>query len=102
LAGVNQRRPGGISFESGEATIDAIIASEGLRLNSDAVAGMIRNGATTRAFERGFDDDIGKFRLTFWHERPRFRMVVDREGRVLKRLRIDCGEFSTPRFRTTR
>lgn len=93
---------GKISFESGEATVDATLVAEGLRLNPDAVPGMIRNGAITCAFERGVDDDEGKFRLTFWHERQRFRIVVDRDGRVLKRLRIDYGGFSTPRFRTPR
>lgn len=88
---------GKVRFEPGEATVDACLVAEGLRLNPEAVPGMIRDGAITCAFERGTDDDDGKFRLTFWHGHQRFRIVVDREGRVLKRLRIDYGKFSKPR-----
>jgi Family of unknown function (DUF6522) len=93
--------PGKICFKSGEATVDATLVAEGPRLKFDAVPGMIRDGTITCAFERGIDDDEGKFRLTFWPGRQRFRAVVDSEGRVLQRLRIDYGVFSTPQFRAT-
>ena len=93
---------GKVSFESGEATVDASLVADGLRLNPDAVPAMIRDGAITCAFERGVDADEGKFRLTFWHGRQRFRIVVDRDGHVLKRLRIDYRDYFTPQSRTAR
>jgi hypothetical protein len=49
-----------VRLESGEATVDAMLVAEGLRLNPEAVPGMIRDGTITCAFERGIDDDEGK------------------------------------------
>ena len=80
-----------VSFEDGGATIDAALVAEGLRLRADAVPPMVRDGSITCRFESGVGKDEGRFRLTFWHENLRFRVVVDGAGRVLQRLRLDYG-----------
>lgn len=76
---------------SGDATVDAQVVAEGLALDPEDVPAMVRDGEITCAFERGMDADEGRFRLTFWHGTRRFRVVVDTEGRILQRLRIDYG-----------
>lgn len=90
-----------VHFESGEATVDAVLVAEGLDLKPDIVPAMIRDGKITCAFERGEGADAGRFRLTFWHGRKRFRMVVDRNGNLLKRFSVDYGERAQARRAST-
>lgn len=80
-----------ISFEGGAATIDASLVAEGLRLQPDAVPKMLQDGSITGCLEQGVGEDEGRFRLTFWYGSLRFRIIVDKSGRVLQRLRLDHG-----------
>ena len=80
-----------VIFEDGGATVDAALVAEGLRLRPDAVPSMLRDGSITSRFERGTGEDDGRVRLTFWHGNLRLRVVVDRAGQVLQRLRLDNG-----------
>lgn len=80
-----------VTFDGGGVTVDAALVAEGLRLRADAVPSMLRDGSITCRFERGTAEDDGRYRLTFWHENLRFRVVVDETGRVLQRLRLDYG-----------
>ena len=84
--------PPKVQLVSGETTVDAGLVAEGLGLAPETVSAMIRKGEITSAFERGEGADEGRFRLTFWHGRKRFRIVVDRDGNLLKRFSIDYGD----------
>lgn len=72
-----------IDFEDGAFSVDASVIAAGLGLQPDAVQRRMREGKITSLCERGIDDDAGRYRLTFFHERRRFRIVVDESGRVI-------------------
>jgi hypothetical protein len=57
---------------------------------------LLRNGAITSRCERGIGEDEGRFRLTFFHAGRRLRLVVDADGRILQRSRIDYGDRPLP------
>jgi hypothetical protein len=40
----------------------------------------MREGKITVLCERGVDEDAGRYRMTFFHENRRFRLVVDEEA----------------------
>ena len=41
--------------------------------------------------ERGLDEDAGRYRLTFFYESRRFRLLVDEEGNVIRHSLVDFG-----------
>jgi hypothetical protein len=52
----------------------------------------MREGKITVLCERGFDEDAGRYRLTFFYENRRFRLVVDEEGNAVQRSTVDFGD----------
>jgi hypothetical protein len=72
-------------FDRGDVEVDASLIAEGLRLPPDLVLPLLREGHIASRFERGVDDDSGKSRLTFVHDRRRLQLVVDEAGRLLER-----------------
>ncbi len=84
--------PPKIQFDPEGATVDARLVGEGLGLDAERVPELMRTGAITCAFERGINEDAGRVRLTFWHGRHRFRVIVDDDGAIVQRLRIDYGQ----------
>ena len=46
--------------------------------------------------ERGVDEDAGRYRMTFFHENQRFRLVVDEEGNAIQRSTVDFGDHQLP------
>jgi len=51
----------------------------------------MRQGRLTSKFEMCVGSDAGRCRLTFWLDAKRFRIVVDKQGTVLKKFRTDYG-----------
>ena len=57
----------------------------------------MRAGKITSQSERGVDDDIGRYRLTFFSEHRRFRVVVDEGGAILQRSTLNFGDSPLPK-----
>ncbi len=85
-----------VEFEEGTLSIDAAVIGQGLDVEPSLVQVRIREGKITVLSERGVDEDAGRYRMTFFHENRRFRLVVDEEGNVIQRSTIDFGERQLP------
>jgi hypothetical protein len=46
---------------------------------------LMRAGKITSRCERGVDHDAGHYRLTFFHDARRLRLVVDGRGQIVTR-----------------
>ena len=86
-----------ISFEDGSLTVDAETIARGLGIPAMDVQPLMRSGEITSRCEVGRDKDAGLTRLTFFLRDIRFRIVVDAQGRVLRRSTIDFGKRALPR-----
>ena len=73
-----------IDFEEDGIQVDATVVAEGFRIDPLLVQERMREGKITSLCERGIDDDEGRYRLTFFSESRRFRLLIDKEGNVLQ------------------
>jgi hypothetical protein len=73
----------------GTIQIDARIIGRDLGLEPFEVQRLMREGKLTSRCERGVDEDAGRFRLTFFHENRRLRLITDNTGRIIRRSLID-------------
>lgn len=85
-----------IEFEEGAIQVEAKIVAEGLGIAPSLVQERMREGKITSLCERGIDEDHGRYRLTFFSESRRFRLVVDETGNVVQRSTIDFGDRILP------
>lgn len=85
-----------IEFEEGAIQVDARIVAEGLGIEPSLVQERMREGKITSLCERGIDEDNGRYRLTFFSENRRFRLVVDERGNVVRRSAIDFSDRPLP------
>jgi hypothetical protein len=85
-----------IEIQDGTIQVDASVLGEGLGVEPSHVPELLRRGAITSRCERGIGEDEGRFRLTFFHDGRRLRLVVDAAGRILQRSRIDNGDRPLP------
>lgn len=85
-----------IEFANGEVLVDAAVIAKGLKLEAEAVQEMMREGRITSLCERGMGEDEGRFRLTFFSDNRRFRLVVNEAGSIVQRLGIDFGDRPMP------
>lgn len=85
-----------IEFEDGTIEVDAAIIAEGLRIEPSLVQEQVREGTITSLCERGIDEDAGRYRLTFFSDRRRLRLLVDDGGNVVQRSSVDFGEQGLP------
>jgi hypothetical protein len=85
-----------LEFEDGTIQVDATIVAAGFGITPTALLERLREGAITSLCERGNDEDLGRYRLTFFSETRRFRLVVDEFGLVLQRTSIDFGNLPLP------
>jgi Family of unknown function (DUF6522) len=53
-------------FEEGTLSIDAAVIGRGLNVEPSLVPVRMREGKITVLCERGFDEDAGRYRLTFF------------------------------------
>ena len=85
-----------IEFENGTVEIDASVVAEGLGIELPQLRTQMRAGKITSQSERGIDDDLGRYRLTFFSEHRRFRVVVDEGGAILQRSTLNFGNSPLP------
>ena len=85
-----------VKFEEGTLNIDAAVIGRGLNIEPSLVQGRMREGKITVLSERGVDEDAGRYRLTFFYENRRFRLVVDEEGNAVQRSTLDFGDHPLP------
>ena len=83
-------------FEEGTLSIDAAVIGRGLDVEPSLVPVRMREGKITVLCERGFDEDAGRYRLTFFYENRQFRLVVDEAGNSLQRSTVDFGDRPLP------
>ena len=74
-----------VEFEEGTLRIDAAVIGQGLNVEPPLVQILMREGKITALCERGVDEDAGRYRMTFFHENRRFRLVVDEGGNAIQR-----------------
>jgi Family of unknown function (DUF6522) len=87
----NQRRNGRvvlamamIAVEVGTIQVDATTA-EGLTVEPSLIQKRLREERITSLCKRGIDEDSGLYRLTFFSDNRRFRLVVDEKSNVVQR-----------------
>jgi hypothetical protein len=85
-----------LEFEDGAIQVDATIVAAGFGIAPTVFLERLREGAITSLCERGVDEDRGRYRLTFFSETCRFRLVVDESGLVVQRSSIDFGDLPLP------
>ncbi|QWG15038.1 hypothetical protein KMZ29_10455 [Bradyrhizobium sediminis] len=86
-----------VEFENGAVAIDASVIAEGLGIALPLFREQMRAGKITGLSERGVDADSGRYRLTFFSEHRRFRVVVDEAGAILQRSALDFGDAPLPK-----
>lgn len=85
-----------VKLEEDTLTIDAAVIGRGLNVEPSLVQVRMREGKITVLSERGVDEDAGRYRLTFFYENRRFRLVVDEEGNAVQRSTLDFGDHPLP------
>jgi hypothetical protein len=85
-----------VEFQEGALRIDATVIGRGLNVEPSLVQVRMREGKITALCERGVDEDAGRYRLTFFHENRRFRLVVDEEGNAIQRSTVNFGDRPRP------
>lgn len=91
-----QMKPTGIDVHRDVIEIDAAILAEGLGTVASHVPALMRNGEITGVCERGIGHNAGRHRLTFFHQGKRFRVIIDDDGRIIRRSTIDFGARPLP------
>lgn len=81
-----------IEIDNESFTVDAGVIAEKLGIEPEKVLDGIRNGSITSLCERGVDDDVGRFRLTFSRGNRRLRLIVDTRGVVVQISTLDFGD----------
>ncbi len=85
-----------IGFENGAICIDASIVGQGLGLKIAAVPTLMHEGAITCVCERGVEEDVGRYRLTFFYRSRRFRLTFNEAGHIIRRSTINFGDRPLP------
>lgn len=88
-----------IEFEDGAVVIDAEVIAKGLGIEPELARMQMRTGKITSRCERGVDDDAGTFRLSFFTEHKRLRVIVNAAGEVIRRTTLTS---SSRRYRPPR
>jgi hypothetical protein len=76
--------------------IDVTIIGKSLGIDRSLVHTRMREGKITSLCERGVDNDAGRYRLTFFFENRRFRVIIDEAGKVIQRSTVDFGALQLP------
>lgn len=85
-----------VEFADGAIEIDATIVAQGLGISPSLLLERLRDGKVTSRCERGVDADSGRYRVTFFSENRRLRLVVDESGAIVQRSTIDFGQMKLP------
>jgi hypothetical protein len=85
-----------IAFDGDDPLVDARLVAQAFSLTPERVMAGLRDGSITTMTERGTGEDAGRWRLTFFHDNCRMRLIVDETGTVLQHSRVDFGETPLP------
>jgi hypothetical protein len=85
-----------LEFEDNAFQIDATVVAKGLGIVPTLLMQRLREGKITSLCERGIDADAGRYRLTFFSENRRFRVVIDESGSIVQRSTLDFGGRPLP------
>jgi len=85
-----------ITFEDDAVQVPAAVIAYGFDLKTPMVQSLIRSGELTSLCEKGENEDVGRYRLTFFYMRRRFQLVIDSTGEILQRSVIDFGDWELP------
>jgi hypothetical protein len=85
-----------VQIEDRAFVVDAEVIGKALGIEQSLVQPLMREGKITSVSEHGIDEDAGTYRLTFFYQNRRARLVVSERGRVLRRSRIDFGDHPKP------
>jgi hypothetical protein len=85
-----------VVFEQGAVSIDAALIAEGFAIEAALVQPLMHCGAITSLYERGANEDAGRYRLTFFHEKRCLRLVIDSTGNIIERSTSAIGERQAP------
>jgi hypothetical protein len=80
-----------VRFENGDVEVDARTIGEGLGMAPELVQAGLKEGTITSLCERGIDDDAGSYRLSFFTQHRRLRMIVDGTGDLIR-----CSTVGSP------
>ena len=85
---------------AGNISLDASLIAHDLDLSPAQVLERLRDGRLTARCEQGIGEDAGRFRLSFFHDSRRLRLLIDQAGEILERstvqLRRREGQPATP------
>jgi hypothetical protein len=90
-------RPVVFEGDAGSFSVDAALVGELLDVPASDVQALMRDGRITSRCERGEAEHAGQYRLTFFRESRRARLIVDAAGRIIRRSIIDYGDRPLPR-----
>ena len=85
-----------VKIEDYAILVDAAVIGKALGIDKNMVQPLMREGKITTLSERGIDDDAGNHRLTFFYDRRRARLIVNKHGHILQHSSIDFGDHATP------
>ena len=85
-----------IAFEDDAFLVPAVVIGHGLDLDPPTVQSLMSSGELTSLCEKGEEEDIGRYRLTFVYKNRRFQLVIDSTGKILQRSVIDFGDRELP------
>ena len=85
-----------IQIDHESFTVDAQIIAEHLGVEVAVLLAGLREAKITSRCERGIDDDADHFRLTFFSETRRLRLIVDARGVVVHVSTLDFGARPLP------
>ena len=85
-----------VQVEGHAIVVDADAIGRALGIDKTLVQPLMRERKITTVSEQGIDDDAGTYRLTFFYNNRRSRLIVSEQGHILRRSRIDFGDRATP------
>jgi len=74
-----------VEFENSEISVDATVIAEGFAIAPARVRRLMRAAKITSRCERGVDEDVGRYRLSFFYGRRCLRLLVDETGLIIER-----------------
>ncbi len=85
-----------IAFEDDAVQVPAAVIAYGFDLATQMVQSLMRIGELTSLCEKGENEDMGRYRLTFFYKSRRFQLVINSTGKILQRSMIDFGDKALP------
>ncbi len=78
-----------VEIHEGGFVVDAAVLARAFGIPVETVQPMMRDGRITSRCEAGVDEDEGRWRLTFYHEKRACRLTLGEGGEILKRATFD-------------